>query len=104
MTVLSCSAVTCVYNKEELCSKGDIKVGGSEATKKDQTCCESFIERKAGSMSNSEKIGYTTIGIECEAQECVYNEERECFAGAINVGGNEAATSEETRCSTFRCE
>lgn len=104
MTVLSCSALTCVYNKEELCSKGDIKVGGSDAHKKDETCCESFIERKDVSMNNSEGSGYTTIAIECIAKECVYNDDYECFAGAINVGGNEASTSEETRCSTFRCE
>ncbi len=42
MAVLSCGAVTCVYNKDELCSKGDIRVGGSDAHHSDQTCCESF--------------------------------------------------------------
>ena len=31
MPALSCSAMTCVYNQNELCSKGDIRVGGSEA-------------------------------------------------------------------------
>ena len=30
MPALSCSAMTCVYNQNELCSKGDIRVGGSE--------------------------------------------------------------------------
>ena len=33
MPALKCSAMTCVYNKGELCSKGDIKVGGSGATR-----------------------------------------------------------------------
>ena len=32
MTILKCSAMTCVYNKEQLCSKGDIDVTGENAT------------------------------------------------------------------------
>ena len=42
MPALRCSAMTCVYNDGELCSKGDIKVGGSNAMTADETCCESF--------------------------------------------------------------
>lgn len=102
MTVLSCSAITCSYNKDELCSKGDIKVGGRDAHEADQTCCESFVERKEGSMSNSTGCGCTTIAIDCAAEECMYNERCACVAGAINVGGNQACSSDETRCSTFR--
>ena len=30
MPALRCSAMTCVYNDGELCSKGDIKVGGKQ--------------------------------------------------------------------------
>lgn len=46
MPMLSCAAVTCVYNKDQLCSKGDIKVGGCDAKTPSQTCCESFEEKK----------------------------------------------------------
>lgn len=104
MAVLSCTAVTCVYNKNELCSKGDIKVGGSNAKAADQTCCESFKERTGDSMSSATGCGCTTIGIDCEAQNCEFNEKCKCVAGAINIGGNEACQCEETRCSTFRCK
>ena len=45
MPALSCSAMTCVYNQNELCSKGDIRVGGSGAKSSMETCCESFKER-----------------------------------------------------------
>ena len=31
MTILNCSATTCVYNKNQLCSRGGIEVTGSEA-------------------------------------------------------------------------
>ena len=34
MTILKCSAVKCVYNKEELCSKGGIDVVGENEWKK----------------------------------------------------------------------
>ena len=34
-----------VYNQNELCSKGDIRVGGSGAKSSMETCCESFKER-----------------------------------------------------------
>ena len=45
--------MTCVYNQNELCSKGDIRVGGSGAKSSMETCCESFKERGEGTMSNS---------------------------------------------------
>ena len=45
MPALRCTAVKCVYNKEELCSKGDIKVSGDHAKSVDETCCSSFKER-----------------------------------------------------------
>ena len=34
MPYLVCSASTCVYNKGQCCSKGDITVGGREADSK----------------------------------------------------------------------
>ena len=70
MPALSCSAMTCVYNQNELCSKGDIRVGGSGAKSSMETCCESFKERGEGSMSNSTGCGCTKIGVDCKAQNC----------------------------------
>ena len=46
MPLLSCTARTCIYNKDEYCSKGDILVDGSEAKVADETCCRSFEERE----------------------------------------------------------
>ncbi len=45
MPVLSCAATTCIYNKDELCSRGEIKVAGDDARHPDDTCCASFVER-----------------------------------------------------------
>ena len=61
MTILKCSAVKCVYNKEELCSKGGIDVVGENATSANETSCGSFQERQEGSVTNS-----FTNGCGCE--------------------------------------
>ena len=53
MTILKCSAMTCVYNKEQLCSKGDIDVTGENATSANETSCGSFQERTGSSMKDS---------------------------------------------------
>ena len=106
MPALRCSAMTCVYNDGELCSKGDIKVGGSNAMTADETCCESFKERNEGSMSNSmgTGCGCTNIGVDCDAHDCISNDKCKCVAGAINIEGCEACHREDTRCGSFRCK
>lgn len=103
MPVLNCSAITCVYNKDELCSKGEIQVGGANATEAGQTCCESFQERRGESMKDSAGCGCTTVGIDCAAQDCAFNEKCKCSAGAINICGSNACQCEDTKCGTFQC-
>ena len=46
MPSLVCSVQNCVYNNAMYCSKGDIQVGGEEARKCQETCWQSFQERK----------------------------------------------------------
>lgn len=104
MPMLSCSAVTCVYNKDELCCKGDITVGGENAKTSGETCCESFRERTSDDYSNSEGCGCKTIAVNCEACHCIYNEDHKCDAAKIGIGGSSACSCQETMCGTFRCE
>ena len=52
MTQLNCSVTSCLYNQDHYCSKDDITVGGSNAKRTSDTCCESFRERN-GSVCNS---------------------------------------------------
>lgn len=40
--------------------------------------------------------------LKCNAEKCVYNKNRECFAGKINVDGTMAMTTADTYCATFR--
>ena len=74
MTILRCSATTCVYNKDELCSKGEIDVIGESAMAADETSCGSFRERSYDSTQNSftEGCGCEKINIDCAAQKCTY--------------------------------
>ena len=55
MTILNCSAVTCIYNKDQLCSRGEIEVMGHDARVSDETSCGSFRDRNSASVTNSEK-------------------------------------------------
>ena len=101
MPSLRCTAVKCVYNKDQLCSKGDIQVGGAHACKSVETACESFRERTGGT-TNSTGIGYEKIEIGCSACTCDYNKNKVCHAGAVDIHGAEACVSKETCCGTFK--
>ena len=103
MPMLSCSAISCVFNKDELCSKGDIMVGGQSAHTPTETCCESFKERSANDLSNSQGCGCSTIHVDCEANECIYNKDCKCDAAKIGIGGSSASKAQDTNCGTFRC-
>ena len=68
MTILKCSAMTCVYNKEQLCSKGDIDVTGENATSANETSCGSFRERTDSSMKDKLWQFSGTPGRFCDKQ------------------------------------
>ena len=80
MADLKCSAISCVYNKDNLCAKGDIMVGGKHA-------CRDKPSR--------------TISIDCEAEKCKYNKSYKCVAEHVDIQGGNACSSPETMCGTF---
>jgi len=53
MAELKCGVDNCSYNKDKCCCKGDIMVGGKHAGCCDDTCCESFAQRKDDSYTSS---------------------------------------------------
>ena len=105
MTLLRCSAMTCIYNKNQLCSRGEIDVIGENASHPDETSCGSFQDRKESSAKNSsaEGTGCEKIQIACQAHKCIYNDDQRCTASAIDVSGCHACDCRETKCDTFRC-
>ena len=101
MAELKCAVDTCMYNNSERCSKGDIMVGGMRACSCDETCCESFRQRKEGQASNSMNPG-RTISIDCQAVKCVYNKDYKCSAEHVDIKGCGACDCGETNCATFK--
>ena len=105
MPLLSCMVTNCVYNKDELCSKGDIKVGGRDAKVADETCCDSFLDRADSPVTNSmtSGCGCSTIRVDYEACNCKFNEDKKCVAREISIDGACADKCDDTVCESFRC-
>ncbi|MEE1037988.1 MAG: DUF1540 domain-containing protein [Eubacterium sp.] len=104
MAMLTCGAANCTYNKDSLCCKGDIMVGGKQAQNSENTCCDSFREKKCGcnSLTSSTAHPSSTISIDCEAVKCVYNTDYRCKAEKVDIKGNTASKAEDTICATFK--
>ena len=105
MTILKCSATTCAYNEDMLCSRGEINVMGDSAKSSEETSCGSFREKSQGAMNSAKNgCGCETIQIDCKAHNCTYNENCKCTAAAIDVAGSGAKVCSETKCDTFECQ
>jgi hypothetical protein len=83
------------------CSKGDIKVGGENAEVCQETCCESFQERKRENARSSMGTPSTVTDVRCEATHCKYNDQCNCNAGHVDISGAAACNCRETECVTF---
>ena len=102
MAELKCQADTCTYNKERCCCKGDIMVGGKHAQCCDDTCCESFTQKRGESLTSATSHPSPTISVDCEVSKCVYNANYKCTAEHVEISGSGADTSRETCCSAFK--
>lgn len=103
MTQLDCTVTSCLYNRDCLCSKGDITVGGRDADRSGETCCESFCEKGTNTMNSTGQAG-TSVEIQCEACRCIHNENCKCTAAHIGIGGGSSVCQcRETECQDFRC-
>ncbi|HIX64423.1 MAG TPA: DUF1540 domain-containing protein [Candidatus Mediterraneibacter colneyensis] len=103
MPELKCTVQTCVHNQQYLCDLDKIQVGGENARNPQETCCDSFQERKEGSAMNTVRQASDRSAIDCKATKCMYNEACQCHAGKISVEGGSATASEGTECATFQC-
>lgn len=104
MTQLDCSVTSCIYNRDQLCSKEDITIGGSNATKMSDTCCESFREKGTAAMNQTGHAS-TTVDVDCEATKCVHNQDCKCAASHIGItGGDTVCRCSETECHDFICK
>lgn len=101
MPGLVCSAQSCVYNNAMYCSRGDIRIGGDDAKVCQDTCCESFQERKNERATSSMGTPSAETEIKCDASHCRHNQECTCHAGHVDIAGAAACRCEETECVTF---
>ena len=102
MPELKCTVQTCVHNKQFLCDLDKIQVGGSSAKTAQETCCDSFQERKEGYTNSYSDITGTASDcacVDCKATDCKYNHNCECNAGKISVEGSNACQCEGTECA-----
>ena len=102
MPKLSCDVGTCMHNEEHCCCKGSIVVDGKMADCAQKTCCLSFDERGKDSFKNSYERPNMSMPVECEATNCIYNENRRCNAEHVGIAGTQAKRSQDTECSSFR--
>ncbi|MCD8150705.1 MAG: DUF1540 domain-containing protein [Clostridiales bacterium] len=103
MTQLDCTVTSCLYNRDCLCGKGNIVIGGRDAVKSGDTCCESFRERGTNTINRVDQAD-TAVEIACEACECIHNEDCKCSASHIGIGGGSGVCQcGETECEDFRC-
>ena len=104
MAELKCGVENCTYNEEHYCCKGDIMVGGKHACNTEDTCCESFAQRKEGRDTYTSSISHPSriISIDCEAVKCIYNDDYRCQASHVDIKGHSAGSSIETVCATFK--
>lgn len=105
MPELKCTVQTCAHNQNYLCDLESIKVGGDNAKNPQETCCDSFVERKEGSYMNSMSANTASdqACVDCKATKCMYNQECSCQAGVISVEGGNASDACGTECATFQC-
>ena len=93
MPELKCTVQTCVHNQQYLCDLDKIQVGGENAKNPQETCCDSFQERKDGTYSNSLNSMHEASdrsAIDCKATNCMYNEQCYNFKEKLleNTGQN----------------
>ena len=80
MTKLECDVTNCLHNADHCCCKQSILVDGHDAKEKEQTCCGSFDENKGGLFKNVFKTPESSLSVDCEAVQCIYNDNRHCTA------------------------
>lgn len=106
MPCIHCDAVKCVFNTHGGCSRSYVEILAEQNGRKIEraTCCESFSDKISAlsecSSANGSPCSHTDI--ECDAEKCVYNDERCCAAGNIRIGKAFSDSAGKTMCETYR--
>ena len=87
MPELKCTVQTCVHNNQFLCDLEKIQVGGDSAKTAQETCCDSFQERKEGSYMNysGQQMASDCASVDCMRAESVSRAATPARAAQRNV-------------------
>jgi hypothetical protein len=105
MPRLKCGVDSCIYWRDRLCVRQGIHVIGSRAHSESETACDSYFKKDRDYREFDVEIG--TFGVDmhlrvdCEALNCKFNENHECFAHEIKIDGSRARRTQDTFCSSF---
>ncbi len=101
MSRISCNVHTCAHNVQNGCDLNHVSIGGMDAKKSGQTCCDSFTERTSSAQNAVCGCGCGENEIACKAEKCYYNEHGCCSALSVDVNGIGATEKNRTECETF---
>jgi len=102
MPLLKCNVKSCYYNEDNKCCLDTIQVEGRNAETEEGTACGSFRLRKESTTNSSgHDMPKNAVSVTCEARNCKYNEDCDCTAKDIGIGGGNACTCGETKCASF---
>lgn len=104
MPRLNCTVCDCTHNKDNLCCLDSIKVGNSNAVKGCETECDSFTQKDdlVKKLVSSVEQPVDCLAIQCDACECVYNENKSCTADNVCICGSSCCSCADTQCNTFK--
>ncbi len=96
---LICKATNCVHNSNCECMAGVISIRGGQATDVKETSCATFVIEGGYGLDNFsnyyDKSKTMPENIRCSAVNCRYNEERQCYAGNVQI------LAANSSCGTF---
>lgn len=99
MTGLMCSVSNCAFNKDNQCCNSYISIGGKLAFQSESTYCSSFQETNL--LVSLNNYGKNSVEIECEAENCIHNDNGECTATNIIISSENINEYNDTMCGSF---
>ncbi|MGI6436158.1 MAG: DUF1540 domain-containing protein [Syntrophomonadaceae bacterium] len=105
MTAIACYAARCIFNhSRQRCGAGKISVAAHEAG----VYCGTYRNRDGYLLETDEDslemINMQMVSdpaVQCQAETCFYNQGNVCYAAAIEMLGEDAVNTTETRCKTY---
>ena len=103
MNKINCDVSICSHNNKGVCYSNRVNIGGKGSESSCDTCCGSFLNKDTYSnLTNNTNSTGCCDALICEAENCIYNENKLCSADYISVPGNNATIYTETSCKTFK--